>query len=347
MSGNSTGMQNPIFKNMMEYNKSIYNNQSEQNYNENDDKNNILSDSINMGNNLNDINNQNLGMNQNILPPIMGNPTQMNFNPMMPISFPNMNYNDDLSKVSPIPMMPYPMNSIQNNMMFDNDSFKIQNIIAPYELRIQELQETIRRNNFEIALLKYKQLKNEENQKKEIMNENEKNEIENKNGNFGIGEIYEIIFQFQNDSPIKIKCLDDELIESVLHKFCENYDFNRNNFQFFFDSEIQNTYLTVSELGLKNGSIINIYEKKPNIYYQNKDKLIFNYKEKGYVIFFTEKSTVDEVLKAFIKKKRIKGKEVSDLIFTYNNNRLLFKDNRLIKDICKENGDIKGHIKVE
>ena len=45
-------------------------------------------------------------------------------------------------------------------------------------------------------------------------------------------DILEIIFSFDN-YPQKVKCLNDELFESVIKRYCKNFNYNRNMLDFF------------------------------------------------------------------------------------------------------------------
>ena len=130
----------------------------------------------------------------------------------------------------------------KNYLMMDEYEKRIKNIIEPYEKKIKEQEDIIRKNYFKIALLKDK------------LSQKPNKEYE---------DIITISFQIKINKLYKIKCLNDELIESVFLKFCKKYNYDRNYLSFYYLNlgEIKNSYITVFELGLHNGSIIYVTQK--------------------------------------------------------------------------------------
>ena len=75
-------------------------------------------------------------------------------------------------------------------------------------------------------------------------------------------DLFNIAFQYGMDATMQtVKCLKDELIESVFNRYCKKYFLNRNSLEFSFINKINNTYITVSDLGLFNNSIIIVRDK--------------------------------------------------------------------------------------
>ena len=133
---------------------------------------------------------------------IMNNEISNNNNQMNNFNQRSMNYNNHMNNME------------MSNFMMDENELIIKELIKPYEDKIKELEETIKKNNFDLAVLKDK------------LNKIKRNNINIDN------DIIEIKFQYQIMFNQKIKCLKDELIESVINRFCKKYNFRRNNFNF-------------------------------------------------------------------------------------------------------------------
>ena len=294
-----TGFHNPIdnlFKNL-ESPKKINNpiNPMNQNGNRNS-LNNLENPMMNMNNinNINDMNNNMMNQNNMMMNPnnmmmnLMNNKNNMGMNPN------NMMMNPNLEESGMIPnnmmmnlmnnqnnmgmndsqltgmntMMSQMMNMSQTNVMgLDENTLRIKEIIKPYEDRIKEQEEVIRKNTFQLTILREKLKEKEKENKKLKMNnmQMQMNNMNNMNNNMNFNnldnDIIYIYFQYGMDPPEKIKCLDDELFESVINRFCNKNMLIRNSLSFIFNSPIVNTFMPVSEIGLGNNSIITVLEK--------------------------------------------------------------------------------------
>jgi hypothetical protein len=185
---------------------------------------------------MNQMNNNNMNNNN-----MMENSMMMNQMPMMN----QMNNNQMMGMNNNIinNMKMDTMNQTTNIMM-DESALRIKNIIKPYEEKIKELEETIRQNYLKIAILNDK-LKQNKNNQMLMMNNNDI-------------DIIELIFQMNLMNSSKIKCLKDELMDSVINRYCKKNFCDRNSHQFFYMGILINKNLTASEVGLMNGSIITV-----------------------------------------------------------------------------------------
>ena len=243
MMGNSN--ENPMMMNLMNMNN-----------------NSMIGNNMMMGHNImmNEMNNNMINqMNNNI------NNNEMRGNMMMnPMQMMNQmnNNNEMMGNNNNIGMSMNMMNQTTNIMMDDN-AVRIKNIIKPYEEKIKELEETIRKNYLKIAILNDKLNQNNNNNNQMLMMNN--NMINNNDM-----DIIELVFEnmfIMNSNP-KIKCLNDELMESVINRYCRKNFCDKNNFDFYYMNNLINMNDTASESGLMNGSII-IVQKKPQMFQMN------------------------------------------------------------------------------
>ena len=228
------------------------------------------------------------------------------------------------------------------NQMMDENTMRIKEIIKPYEDKIKELEETIRKNTFQMVLLKQK-LKQKGNVNKNQMNLMGMNMVNSDN------DIIQISFQYDLNVFQNVKCLNDELFESVVNRYCRKYNKNRNGLEFYFFGNIINTSLTLSELGIYNNSLINVQSTMNqmnfgvpnnfvdmnifNLNTENRINLVFKYKEEKCLIFLKQSSTVEDSLKEFLKKKQISDNESKKLIFLYNDKKLELNDKRRLGEV--------------
>ena len=161
-----------------------------------------------------------------------------------------------------------------NNLMpmenLFNNNFRIQNIVSPYEEKIKELEEKLRQKDFEIACLKdninqqnMTSQMNMMNQMNMMMQMQMMNEPSEK----------QITLNFQKKDELnnqQIKCSYDELVISVINKYCRRNDIEKDNYTFIYNTKKLNENLTVSECGLTDNSFINIFKK--NSFNTNKVK---------------------------------------------------------------------------
>ena len=173
--------------------------------------------------NPNMFNNINNGMNgMPMINPMNQNPMQMNqFNQM------NMNNNMNNNQMNFNNQMG--MNNFMNmgNIFNDTNAFKIKNLIKPYEDKIKELEEKLREKEFEIACLKNKLNENNGNRDENIMNPMNQMMVNPMMNNMKSGncdEILEIYFQKDENLNEKIRSSFDELIISVINKYCKKME---------------------------------------------------------------------------------------------------------------------------
>ena len=320
---NNQMMNNTMMENFFPMNNPMINNNimlENENPMNNQMMNNTMIENNIMNNEISNSNNQmmNSTMMENN---IMNNEISSNNNQMNNFNQRSMNYNNHMNNME------------MSNFMMDENELIIKELIKPYEDKIKELEETIRKNNFDLAVLKDKLYR-----------------IKRNNINVD-NDIIEIKFQYQIMFNQKVKCLKDELIESVINRFCKKYNFRRNNFNFYFLNQLIDTNLTVSEFGITNFSIINVINKQQsynnfqmrNDLNQNPDEmvnLIFSYKGQKILVFLNKNSTVKEALIAFLNKVGISQENSSVLTFLYNGKKLLLSDNSTLKEVFPQIGNI-------
>jgi hypothetical protein len=283
--------------------------------------------------------NNNINMNNNEM---MGNSIMMNQMPMMNQM---MGMNNNIMNNMNMDTM-----NQTTNIMMDESALRIKNIIKPYEEKIKELEETIRQNYLKIAILNDK-LKQNKNNQMLMMNNNDI-------------DIIELIFQMNLMNSSKIKCLKDELMDSVINRYCKKNFCDRNSHQFFYMGILINKNLTASEVGLMNGSIITVEFQSQlfnmnlnmmnnyamdnigipfnnnlnnlNNFDNNTEKrinLIFDYKGEKTIVFLGESSSIKDGLNGFIQKRGIAENVAKNLSFFYNNRKLLLTDERQLKEV--------------
>lgn len=243
------------------------------------------------------------------------------------------------------------------SMILDENAERIKEIIKPFDNRIKELEGTISKLNFKIAVLKDK-LKQINNQQQLIGNNaNNMNNMNNSMVNNVDNDIIKLNFEYGNDTQ-KIKCLKDELVMSIINKYCKKNNLNQNSLIFYFQNKIIPNYMTASEIGLDNNFSIyaqnkinsslnnNIFPIKNNFGFNNnlnmvnsnierKINLIFNYKDKKVVILLGENSPVGDGLKAFLEKENLNKNEYKDFTFVYDGANISLTDQRRPNEVFK------------
>ena len=256
--------------------------------------------------NPNMFNNMNMGMNQN----------QM-INPM--------NFNNQMG-----------MNNFMGmkNFLNDTTAFQVKNLIGPYEEKIKELEEKLRQKEFEIACLKSK-LNEKSGNRNIMMDQMIMNQMNQMNQMYQMNQMMianpimmklndddpriELIFEEKGNEnwPKRIKCSYDELIISVINKYCVRNGVNKDDCKFIYNGKKINENLTVAESGLGNSSKINVI--KINDLSQNNLNENNIIKGKNYLnIYFTSDSgykmnficstdeTWEDVIKKFCKRRNEK-----------------------------------------
>jgi len=161
--------------------------------------------------------------------------------------------------------------SMNQTMVMDEDAQRLKGIIKPYENRIKELEEINRKNNFTITVLKDKlnQMSHREQQLEEELMMNNMNDMNNMMNNMNDmnnmmnnidNYILNISFEYGLDVQ-KIKCLNDELVLSIINKYCKKNRLDQKNLSFYFNNKIIPNDSTAFEIGLGNNSIIEVVDK--------------------------------------------------------------------------------------
>ena len=160
-------------------------------------------------------------MNQVGINPMLINPMGMNPMGMNPMGMNPMGIN-------PMGMNPIGMNNQMNSIGVDQTTINIKNIVKPYEDKIKELEEAIRKKDFEITVLKQKL--NQQNSNINFMNMGVNPMILNPNMNsMCIGENFnEIIGDKGNEinlniitenKVLNIKCFEKDKISILRDKY--------------------------------------------------------------------------------------------------------------------------------
>ena len=149
------------------------------------------------------------------------------------------------------------------NLFNDANAIKVKNLIEPYEQKIKELEEKLRQKEFEIACLKNKlNEKENENMMSQMNHMNIMNQMMmNQNDDEPQIDVY---FQIKGINSKRIKCSFDEMIISVINKYCRKTGVDKDNFRFIYNGKKLNESLTVAESGLSNNSNIYVIQIKNN-----------------------------------------------------------------------------------
>ena len=286
--------------------------------------------------------NNNMGMNQ------MGM-NQMEMNQM------GMNQMNNNMGMNPMTFNnPINMNNMSNmpqGNMFD-DSFKIRNIVKPYEDKIKELEEKLRQKEFEIIYLKSK-LNDNNIMISNQMNMNMMNPINPMNQmelmmNIPCmpqeEELITLLFEEKGKSSQGIKCSFDELNISVINKYCRKNFIEKDDYKFIFNGKKIVENLTVAENGLTNNSKINvIYISKNNSDGNNNNRKddLDDKSPKINITFSTPlgrkinitcniNETVGDAIKKYLKRMNISEKKAKEFHFIYNAFQVCIEDNTKI-----------------
>ena len=152
-------------------------------------------------------------------------------------------------------------------------SSRIKSIVEPYEKKIRDLEDKLLQKDFEITVLKEK-LFNAENNPSNFMNmgmnmgmgmEPSFMNINNMfNNNFQEekeNDIIKLEFKISDtNQKIELRCFTDDEFDYVQKKVLKNLNVT-GEIKFTFNGKPINQKLTVSELGMNNGSVIDITSK--------------------------------------------------------------------------------------
>ena len=298
--------------------------------------------------NPNMINNMNMGMNQNpMMNPMMNNPMM---NPMMN----QMNQNQ--MKMNPMNMQNNQMgmdNYSMGNLFNDINALKIKNLITPYEEKIKELEDKLRQKEFEIACLKNKlNEKNEIGGENIMMNQMMMNQMNPMNmmanqmmvSQNDDDKLIDIFFLQKGNLKQRIRCSFDELIISIINKYCRKNGIDKDDYKFIFNGKKLNDYLTVAESGINNSSTINVIKTKNYSKHINSNEneniksnefmnIRFSFSSGlNVIIVCNYDETVEDALKKLCKRvnKNYDKSLFNKYLFLYNYDKIKF-DNLSVK----------------
>ena len=155
-----------------------------------------------------------------------------------------------------------------------------------------------------------------------------------------------LIFSFNNKTQI-IECLNDELFESIIKRYCRTINFKRDLLSFYCKNTIINTDLTPLEMGLANNTTIIVYLNEiGNLMINNKFErqnpqkiinLIFRGKSAPQVVVQVDSNnTVGDALRQYLKKRGLSENNNNNYSFVFKGCNLNLNNDKLIKDITNE-----------
>ena len=211
-------------------------------------------------------------------------------------------------------------NLMNNNIIMDENSMRIKNIILPYERKIKELEDIIRQKDFEIAILTDKLNNNGTNmQNQKFMNMNQM--MQNlSNNDFNYGK--EIVVSFV--TPVytrQFNCFEYDMTYKLLDKIAPNY--NWKFLKYTNDGKKIHPFLSIRENGIKYGAIIKC-NRVININFRG------DYGSK--LIAMDENCPIKKAIKFYLLRI---GKEncFNQFYFLYNLQKLKCEDETPIKNI--------------
>jgi hypothetical protein len=251
-----------------------------------------------------------------------------------------------------------------NDNSFNNIELRISNIVEPYEEKIKELEEKLRKKDFEIIVLKEKlfacQKQLNPNQINMNMNMNLPNLINNsQNDDSKIIVYFRFAGQKQNLPPFIEQCSSEEVFEDVLKRISYKHQFIYKKYKFIFNAKRINHNLTLGECGISNES--NIFVVKPekndmkdededediignisnNLDFQDK-KLNIKFKTHQGAIFnlqLNQNRTIGMALELFIERMCLKKEEIDKICFLYNASKIDLHDSTSLKKLFKNNNN--------
>lgn len=294
----------------------------------------------------------------------MNNQMTMNQMMMSQMGNPDMNSNNFEGNQMQINNNDFNNNDFNNNN-FNNIELRIKNVVEPYEEKIKELEEKLRKKDFEIIVLKEKlyacQSQLNPNQINMNMDMNMQNLINNsQNDDSKISVIFRFSGQNLNkDLPvIKEQCSLEEIFEDVLKRISYKYQFIYKKYKFIYNAKRVNHNLTLGECGLSNNC--NIFIVKPPINSDKKDedediienisnnidfpdrKINIKFKTLHGAIFnfqLNQNRTIGMALELFIERMNLKKEEIDKIYFLYNASKINLHDSTSLKKLFKNNNN--------
>ena len=185
--------------------------------------------------------------------------------------------------------------------LYNNNLFK--NIVKQYKDKIKELKEILHKKEIEINSLKDKlsqsasnPMMNNMNQMNLMMPMNQFNHFVQNMNQFSDNKI-SIIFNYNENKEIIIT-IYDELMISVINRYCKNKYSNPEDYNFIFNGKKINGKLTVGESGLNNNSIIFVQKIKNNNLFNTNltNNINKDYDSIQNIIFKTDTGAITNIL---------------------------------------------------
>ena len=208
--------------------------------------------------------------------------------------------------------------------MLGQTEMNIKSIVEPYENRIKELEELIRKKDFEIAVLKQKIFNINENKSQNINNEQDRINIK---------------FVDENNREVILKCKSIEKTQKVFERYLSDSFFEVSQLNFICNSTIPLPILNLNQNEITNNSIIQVNQK-------NLMNLIFDYRGILIPITLDGNTSIGIAIIQFLL-----GINREDLImlcinnensisFIYNMTKYNIKDKRSVKSVFPINSKI-------
>ena len=247
-----------------------------------------------------------------------------------------------------------------NNNNFNNIELRIKNVVEPYEEKIRELEEKLRKKDFEIIVLKEKlyACQSQLNPNQINMNMNMPNIINNnQNYDSKINLNFKFSSQNENIPLIQEQCSLDEIFEDVLKRISYKYQFFYKKYKFIFNAKKININLTLGQCGISNNNYIFIikpqnYNKKDedediienisnNLDLPNrKINIIFNNVNGAKFTFkLNQNITIGMALEVFIERMNLKKEDIDKICFLYNASKINLHDSTSLKKFFKNNNN--------
>ena len=202
------------------------------------------------------------------------------------------------------------------------EEMNIKNIIEPYEKRIKELEETIRKKDFEIAVLKQKIFN---------INKSQKNKTENINNNYNSEKINVIFINHENHQKT-ISCSQYEKTKKLFERYLNDSLYEIRELIFSCDNNIMRPFKILKENGIYNNSIIQVQPKKlmSLVFERNGDILGLNFDENisvgmAFIYYLIETEDEKSIIELINNEHSIS--------FIHNNNKYSIRDKSCIKNI--------------
>ena len=221
--------------------------------------------------------------------------------------------------------------------MMDEVEKNVKIIIEPYERRIKELEETIRKKDFEIAVLKQKIFNINNNQNHPIIFGNNNNYNYN---NYNNEKINIKFIDNNNNKELALKCKLEDKTKKILERYLNDSLFEIRDLYFIYNNSLLKPYQRIYENGLNNNSIITVKSKKlmSLIFRRNGYCIALSYEENtpvgmAFIYYLLEIEDENNILNLINNEKPIS--------FIYNQQLYSIKDKTSIKDRFKHQSRIE------